>query len=100
MFNVKEKFLTQNIQEVWDTMNKQNLRIIGLEKDFQLKEAENKLNTIIDNIFASLKKGMLIKFTAHQIDWNKKESSHEPHNNQNKKHTEERENIKHYPKKG
>ena len=31
--NVKsEKFLTQNIQEIWDTMKRTNLRIIGIEE--------------------------------------------------------------------
>ena len=32
--NVKSnKFLTQNIQEIWDTMKRQNLRIIGIERE-------------------------------------------------------------------
>ena len=32
--NVKSnKFLTQNIQELWDTMKRQNLRIIGIERE-------------------------------------------------------------------
>ena len=31
--NVKsKKFLTQNIQEIWDTMKRPNLRIIGVEE--------------------------------------------------------------------
>jgi hypothetical protein len=31
--NVKsKKFLTQNIQKIWDTMKRYNLRIIGLEE--------------------------------------------------------------------
>ena len=32
------KFLTQNMQEIWDTMKRSNLRIIGVEgEEFQLK---------------------------------------------------------------
>lgn len=30
--NVKSKKLTQNIQEIWDTIKRPNLRIIGIEK--------------------------------------------------------------------
>lgn len=29
--NVKSKQLTQNIQELWDSMKRPNLRIIGIE---------------------------------------------------------------------
>jgi hypothetical protein len=32
MLNLK-KLLTQNIQEIWDTMKRPNLRIIGMEED-------------------------------------------------------------------
>ena len=41
--NVKsKKFLTQNIQEIWDTMKRPNLRIIGIEgQDSQIKGTEN-----------------------------------------------------------
>ena len=42
--NVKcKKILTQNIQEIQDTMRRPNLRIIGIDKkeDFQLKGPVN-----------------------------------------------------------
>ena len=31
------KFLTQNIQEIWDTIKRPNLKIIGIGEEFQLK---------------------------------------------------------------
>jgi uncharacterized coiled-coil protein SlyX len=43
-----KEFLTQNIQEIWNTMERPNLRIIGIEesKDSQLKgPANNKTST-------------------------------------------------------
>ena len=52
------KSLTQNIQEIWDTMKK-NLRIIGIKgKETQLKSAENMFNKIIEENFPNLKKDM------------------------------------------
>ena len=38
-----KKFLTRNIQEIWDTMKRPNLRIIGIEEgeESQLKGPEN-----------------------------------------------------------
>ena len=45
MQNAKcKKTLTQNIQEIQDTMKRLNLRIIGVDEneDFQLKEPANK----------------------------------------------------------
>ncbi|MGE9502007.1 hypothetical protein ACQP3D_26835, partial [Escherichia coli] len=37
------KSLTQNIQEIWDTVKRRNLRLIGIEEgeEIQLKGAEN-----------------------------------------------------------
>ena len=37
------KFLRQNIQEIWDTMKRSNLRITGIEEEegLQLKGTEN-----------------------------------------------------------
>jgi hypothetical protein len=40
--------MTQNIQEIWDTMQRPNLRIIVEEKDSQIKGPENVFNKIID----------------------------------------------------
>ena len=41
--NKSNKFLTQNVQEIWATVKKANLRIIGVEEgeDLQLKGPEN-----------------------------------------------------------
>jgi hypothetical protein len=55
-----KKFLTQNIQEIQDTMRKPNLRITGIEesKDSQLKGPVNIFNKIIEENFPNLKKKM------------------------------------------
>jgi hypothetical protein len=57
--NAKWKnILTQNIQEIQDTMRRPNLRIIGIDEneDFQLKEPATIFNKIIEESFLSLKK--------------------------------------------
>ena len=53
-----KKLLTQNIQEVQDTMRRPNPRIIGIEEreDSQLKEPVNIFNKIIEENFPNLKK--------------------------------------------
>jgi hypothetical protein len=57
--NAKCKILTQNIQEIQDTMRRPNLRIIGIqEKDFQLKGPVNIFNIIIEENSPNLKKEM------------------------------------------
>jgi hypothetical protein len=54
-----KKSLTQNIQEIQDTMRRPNLPIIGVdENDFQLKVPANIFNNIIEENFPNLKKGM------------------------------------------
>jgi hypothetical protein len=55
-----KKILTQNIQEIQDTMKRPNLRIIGIEKseDSQLKGPVNIFNKIIEENFPNLKKEM------------------------------------------
>ena len=40
------KSLTQNIQEIWESMKRPNLRIIGIEERVQLKRTENTFNKI------------------------------------------------------
>jgi prefoldin subunit 5 len=52
--------LTQNIQEIQDTMRRPNLRIIGIEEsqDSQLKGPVNIFNKIIEENFPNLKKEM------------------------------------------
>ena len=49
-----KKLLTQNIQEIQDTMRRPNLRILGVDnnEDFQLKGPVNIFNKIIEENFA------------------------------------------------
>ena len=57
--NIKfNESLTQNIQEIWDTMKRPNLRIIGIE-EAQLKNTENIFNKIIEENFPNLKRDSL-----------------------------------------
>jgi hypothetical protein len=55
-----KKILSQNIQEIQDTMRRPNLRIIGIDEneDFQLKGPSNIFNKIIEENFPNLKKEM------------------------------------------
>ena len=54
-----KKILTQNIQEIQDTMRRPNLRIILDENEyFQLKGPANIFNKIIEENFPNLKKEM------------------------------------------
>ena len=55
----RKKILTQNIQEIQDTMRRPNLRIIVDEnEDFQLKGPANIFNKIIEENFPNLKNDM------------------------------------------
>jgi hypothetical protein len=57
-----KKFLTLNMQEIWDTMKRPNLRIIGIEEsDSQFKGPQNIFNKIIEENFSGPKKEMAIK---------------------------------------
>ena len=55
-----KKILTQNIQEIQDTIRRPNLRIIAIDEndDFQLKGPANIFNKIIEENFPNLKKEM------------------------------------------
>jgi predicted transcriptional regulator len=55
-----KKVLTQNIQEIQDTLERPNLWIIGVDEneDFQLKEPANIFNKIIEENLPNLKKEM------------------------------------------
>ena len=56
--NVKcKKIVTQNIQEIQDTMGRPNLRIIGIDEseDLQLKGPANIFNKIMEENFPNLK---------------------------------------------
>ena len=62
--NVKsEKTLTHYFQEIWDTMKRPNLKIIGIEEGekTQVKDTENVFNKITEENFPNLKKEMPIK---------------------------------------
>ena len=55
-----KKILTQNIQEVRDTMRRPNLRIKGVDenRDFQIKRPANIFNKFIEENSPYLKKEM------------------------------------------
>jgi hypothetical protein len=55
-----KKILTQNMQEMQDTMRRSNLRIIGIEEseDSQLKGPVNIFNKIIEENSPNLQKEM------------------------------------------
>jgi chromosome segregation ATPase len=55
-----KKILTQNIQEIQDTMRRPNLQIIGIDENeyFQFKGPENMFNKIIEENFPNLNKKM------------------------------------------
>jgi hypothetical protein len=57
-----QKVLTQNIQEIQDTMRRTNLKIIGIEEseDTQLKGPVNIFNKTMKENFPNLKKDMHI----------------------------------------
>ena len=55
-----KEILTQNTQEIQDTLRRPNLKIIGVDEneDLQLKGPENIFNKIIANSFPHLNKEM------------------------------------------
>ena len=55
-----KKILTQNIQEIQDTMRRPNLRIIGVDEneDFQFKRSVNIFNKITEENVSNQKKEM------------------------------------------
>ena len=76
-----KKLVTQNIQEIQDTMRRSNLRIIGVEesKDLQLKGPVNIFNKIIEENFPNLKKEIPMNMqeayrTPNRLDQNRKSS--------------------------
>ena len=85
------KFSSQNIQEMWDTIKKKpNLRIIGVEEgeELQIKGPENIFNKIIEENFPNLKNDIPMKIkevcrTPNRLD--KKKTITLPYNNQNTK---------------
>ncbi|KAL6030381.1 hypothetical protein STEG23_024291 [Scotinomys teguina] len=78
-----KKVIKQNVQEIWDTMKRPNIRIIGIEEgeEYQLKGTENIFNKIIEENFNYLKKEPPIKIqeayrTPKRLDPQKKSSFH------------------------
>ncbi|KAL6054958.1 hypothetical protein STEG23_030485, partial [Scotinomys teguina] len=78
-----KKAIKQNVQEIWDTMKRPNIRIIGIEEgeEYQLKGMENIFNKIIEENFPNLKKEPPIKIqeayrTPNRLDPQKKSSRH------------------------
>ena len=57
------KFSSQNIQEIWDIIKRQNLRIISVEEreELQIKGPENIFNKIIEENFPNLKNDIPMK---------------------------------------
>ena len=85
-----KKNLTQDLQEIQDTMKRPNLRIIGIDEneDFLLKGSVNIFNKIIEN-FPILKKEIPMNIqeayrTPNRLDQKRNSSRH---NNQNNKCT-------------
>jgi hypothetical protein len=60
MSNLK-KFIIQNIQENLDTMKRQNLRIIGIQEDSQVKDQKNISDKVIEENFPNQKKKIEIR---------------------------------------
>jgi hypothetical protein len=58
-----QNILRQDIQEIQDTMRRQNLKIIGIKEseDSQLKRTVNIFNRIIEENFPNVKKEMPMK---------------------------------------
>jgi phosphoribosyl-dephospho-CoA transferase len=86
-----KKVLTQNIQEIQDTMRRPNLQIIGVDEreDFQLKGPANIFNKIIEENFPNLKKEMTINIqeTYRTPNSGPEKKFLQTHKNQNKKCT-------------
>ena len=78
-----KKLVTQNIQEIQDTMRRPNLRIIGIDEsgDLQLKGPANIFNKIMEENFPNLKREMSMNIqeaykTPNRLDQNRNISCH------------------------
>ena len=78
-----KKILTQNIQEIQDTVRRPNLRVIGIEESKypQLNGPVNIFNKIIEENFPKLKKEMHINIqevyrTPNRLDLKRNSSHH------------------------
>jgi hypothetical protein len=90
-----KKLLTQNIQEIQDTVRRPNLRIIGIEEreDFQLKGPVNIFNKVIEENFPN-PKNIPINIQETYRTPNRLEQKRNSYNSQNTKCTKQRQNIK------
>ena len=53
MLNIKINFMAQNIQEIWDTMRRPNLKIIEIEEgEAQVKVTENMFNRTMEENYS------------------------------------------------
>ena len=72
-----QKLVTQNIQEIRDTMRIPNLRIIGIDEseDLQIKGPANIFNKIMEETFPNLKREMTMNIEeAYKTpDWTRTE---------------------------
>ena len=82
ILNLKE-ILQQNIQEIWDTGKKPNLRITGIKKggETQVKGTENTFNTITELTFPNLMKEVPVQIqeayrTPNRLDQKRKPPKH------------------------
>jgi hypothetical protein len=78
-----KKILSQNIQEIQDTMRRPNLQIIGVDEneDFQFKGQTNIFNKIIKENFPNLKNDMPMNIqeayrTPNRLDQKRNSSRH------------------------
>ena len=62
-------FLAQNIQEIWHTMKRPNLRIVRVKEQLQLKGTENTFNKIIEENFPNLKKYIPMRYKKLKEQW-------------------------------
>jgi hypothetical protein len=90
-----QKYPTQNIQEIQDTMIRPNLWILGVDgnEDFQLKGRSKIFNKIIEENFPNLKKDMPMNIQESYRNPNRLDQKRTPpptHNNQNNKCTKKR----------
>jgi chromosome segregation ATPase len=79
----RKRILTQNTQEIQDTMRRPNLQIIGVEEneDLQIKAPANIFNKIIGENFPNLKKDMPMIIqeayrTPNRLDQKRSSSKH------------------------
>ena len=72
----------QNTQEIWDTMKRPNIRIIGIEgEETQLKNSENVFNKVIKENSLNLNNHMYIKIheayrTTNRLGQRRKSPQH------------------------